>query len=397
MSKQRISDERIAEFVQQAKELGISYKEAADRFKIPVWKIYHYNMSLKKNDQPSPDHNTEPSPDQSQSGAEDTVQGNDHSTESPPSSTSLPAPQDSEKNGMPAQVKELIIQYRKQNPDYGFKRIEQYLRNAHFLVIPRKQIRAVLKEAGLLEQNDSSFDQDVSRNEPKGNRRFEAEAPGQLYQMDITYVYIEKIKVLYLINLIDDHSRFCVSASLQFDQSADTLIEVLHKAIEQYGRPEKLLTDQGSAFYSWSATRTKFQNYLDDMQIEHILTDPHHPTTTGKVERFHQTIKNELIRKVKFKHYVDALEKIDSFVYRYNYERPHQSLEGACPADRFMGVSVSKALARRELLSKDLHAGKGYLVHKFGSHETCLIYDGDQEPKVIINGVSSGAKNEHNS
>jgi hypothetical protein len=118
---------------------------------------------------------------------------------------------------------------------------------------------------------------------------------------------------------------------------------------------------------------------------------------TGKVERFHQTIKNELIRKVKFQNYVDALEKIDSFVYRYNYERPHQGLEGACPADRFMGVSVSKALARHELLSKDLHAGKGYLVHKFGSHETCIIYDGDQEPKVIINGVGYGAKNEHSS
>jgi transposase InsO family protein len=299
----------------------------------------------------------------------------------------------SDKSQLPAQVKEIIVHYREHNPDHGFKRIEQYLRNTHLLVIPRKQIRKVLKEKGLLEQHDSSFDNSEDSKEPRGTRRFEASKPCELYQMDITYVYIEGLKVLYLIDLIDDHSRFCLSASLRFDQSSDTLIEVLHNAILTFGKPEKLLTDQGTAFYSWSCEKTKFQNYLDDMRIEHIVADPHHPTTTGKVERFHQTIKNELIRKVKFKSYSDAVEKIETFVHHYNYQRPHQSLDGAYPADRFMGVSVSKALARHELLSNDLQHTKGYLVYKLGPHEVSIINRPDQAPQVYVNGVCYIAKN----
>ena len=385
MSQTKNSNEQIATIIQQAKDLGLSYKEAADRFGLPVWKIYEYNKAQKKNDKQTPKQTPDPSIDSSQEKTEQS------STQTPEVNRS----QDNETNGLPEQVKQLIIHYREHHPEHGFKRIEQYLQNTYFLVIPRKKIRQVLKEAGLLEHHDSSFDKKGSSNEPKAIRRFEAAGPRVLYQMDITYVYIKGIKVLYLINLIDDYSRFCLSSSLQFDQSADTLIEVLHQAIELYGQPKKLLTDQGRAFYTWSAEKTKFQHYLDDMHIEHILTDPHHPTTTGKVERFHQTLKNELIRKVKFKNYLDAVEKIESYIYHYNYERPHQGLDGVRPADRFMGVSVSQSLARHDLLSRELVTGKAYLVFKVGAHEICIVHLPDQEPKIIVNGACYAAHNTH--
>lgn len=374
MSKKKISKEQLAEIVSQAKNLGISYQEAAKRFEIPVWRLYHYNWSINKaGNNPA---ELDPDPAAIQKADSSDNEARSRSDNNPAADGNLPD-----------EVSRIIIQYRKEHPDHGFKRLEQHLQNRHFLVIPRKKIREALKNAGLLDQLDSSFDKNKAAAEPERDRRFEAARPGELYQMDVTYIYIEGIKVLYLINLIDDHSRFCLSSSLQFDQSADTLIEVLHHAIEMYGKPDKLLTDQGPSFYTWSFQKTKFQAYLDDMQIEHIVADPHHPTTTGKVERFHQTIKNELIRKVKFKSYADALEKIEAFVYYYNYERPHQSLNGEHPADRFMGVSLSKSLARNRLLAKDIHNGKGYLIYKFGSHEVCIIHEPDQEPKVIINGV----------
>lgn len=379
MNKKKVTQEEIAKAVSKAHELGIGYKEAAERFGIPVWKIYHYNCKRNKKTQDSNSDKQEPG----YSGFADPIEPEGNAKQ-PVLSEPL---QDSQPNELPSEVRNIIVQYRKEHPDHGFKRIEQHLQNRHFLVIPRKKIRQALKNAGLLDQLDSSFDKNKAAAEPERDRRFEAAKPGELYQMDVTYIYIEGIKVLYLINLIDDHSRFCLSSSLQFDQSADTLIEVLHRAIEMYGKPDKLLTDQGPSFYTWSFQKTKFQAYLDDMQIEHIVTDPHHPTTTGKVERFHQTIKNELIRKVKFKSYADALEKIEAFVYYYNYERPHQSLNGQHPADRFMGVSVSKSLARNRLLTKDIHNGKGYLIYKFGCHEVCIIHEPDEEPKVIINGV----------
>ncbi len=64
-----------------------------------------------------------------------------------------------------------------------------------------------------------------------------------------------------------------------------TLIEVLHNASVRYGRPRKLLTDQDRGFYTWSMEQTAFQRYLDDMEIEHIVSEPHIPQSTGKVER----------------------------------------------------------------------------------------------------------------
>ena len=388
MSKKRFTNEQIAEVVTKANDLGISYQEAADRFGIPVWRIYQYNQQSKTLNKDCIDSSTHQDDNQQQSNS-DSLSPKSSSQQQPISKPSLGP----EKNKLPEPVKDIIVHYREQNPHHGFKRIEQYLRNTHLLVIPRKQIRQVLKEAGLLQQNDSSFDsQNVATQELQGTRRFEADKPCELYQMDISYVYIEGLKVLYLIDLIDDHSRFCLASSLRFDQSADTLIEVLHKAIEAYDKPEKLLTDQGTAFYSWSCEKTKFQQYLDDMKIEHIVADPHHPTTTGKVERFHQTIKNELIRKVKFKSYTDALEKIETFIHHYNYERPHQSLDGLCPADRFMEVSVSRTLARQELLSKDLNPAKGYLIYKLGPHEVSIVHRPDESPKVFVNGVRYIAK-----
>ena len=76
------------------------------------------------------------------------------------------------------------------------------------------------------------------------------------------------------------------------------MIEVLHNANVRYGKPRKLLTDQGRGFYSWSMEQTAFQRYLDDMEIEHIVSDPHSPQSTGKVERLIQSIKKELLQKV---------------------------------------------------------------------------------------------------
>ena len=88
----------------------------------------------------------------------------------------------------------------------------------------------MLKDAGLLETCDSSFD--LEEVPAKGTRRFEAKRPGELWQMDVTYVYIHKIPVLYLVVIIDDHSRYCVAAELSRDQRVETLIGVLHNACD---------------------------------------------------------------------------------------------------------------------------------------------------------------------
>ena len=415
----------VAQVVQKAEQLDLSYIDAAERFGIPVWRIYRYNHALNQESSSSPSgdaclpreiacHVSQGEPVGSSGeipSCQDALNGTTDS--SPKTDVPLPDGKTSQaanpekaclersrkelaqansvpavSSSLPDEVQQLIVDYKRENPDCGFKRIEQHLRNSHFLLVPRKRIRQVLKDTGLLGLNDSSFDRNGNAcSEPKGSRRFEASAPGELYQMDITYVYITGLSVLYLVDVIDDHSRFCLRSVLRTDQSADTLIDVLHDAIVEYGKPKKLLTDEGSAFYSWSTEKNKFQQYLDDQRIEHIVADPHSPTTTGKVERFHQTIKNELIRKVKFKDYGDAVTRIKAYVHHYNYERPHQALGGARPADRFMGVNGGRTLAHEKLVAKEPDRGKGYLLFKLDAYEVSIVLKAEHAPELYVNGV----------
>ena len=223
---------------------------------------------------------------------------------------------------------ELIVDYRRENPDYGYKRIENYLKSDHFVIVPRKKIREVLKLHGLIGSGDSSFDKNKTDNDDgkcgNGTRRFEASYPRELYQMDITYVYLANDGVYYLVIVLDDYSRFCVCSELRRDQQGLSMIEVLHRAIERYGKPTKLLTDQGSSFYSWSREQTLFGRYLDDMKIEHIVADPHSPQTLGKVERLNQTVQRELLNKGYFcgSGYPEACAGIADYFHQYNYARP---------------------------------------------------------------------------
>jgi len=279
---------KVGEIVAKVRELGLSYKDGAKKFGVKPWVLYDHNRKKNKHDTSGTNEATVPAKLET---------ANHEARENTGAGATLPG-----------DVGELICSYRRAHREHGFKRIQDLLKQKHLVVVTRKQIRRVLKDAGLLESCDSSFDREP---EPaKGSRRFEAAYPGEMWQMDLTYVYISGIPVLYLVLIIDDHSRYCIAAELVRDQRADTLIGILHNAVTVYGPPRKLLTDQGSGFYSWSREQTRFQEYLDDGRIEHVVGEPHSPQSQGKVERFVQTIRDELLSRVKFKGFEDAQGKI---------------------------------------------------------------------------------------
>jgi len=345
---------QIGELISKIKEQGLSLKEGALRCGISPGILYDYNRRQKEG------------------GIKDPVEGG--------SVVDKPT-----KDGVyfPLEIRNLILDHRREHPDHGFKRIQDELKKKHLVVVTRKRIRSILKEGGFLEVLDSSFD---GKDEPaKGTRRFEAGYAGELYQMDVTYVYITGIPVLYLIVIVDDYSRFCVAADLCRDQKGSTLIEVLHNAGVRHGKPRKLLTDQGRGFYTWSMEETVFQHYLDEMKIEHIVSDPHSPETCGKVERLIQTIKKELLHKVCFSGYEDARRGIDAFLRGYNFERPHQGIGGEVPSNRFYGVRSEVSRAESELLSKAIDVSKGYLVYKI--HDRALsVVSSPEGLQVFLDG-----------
>ncbi len=365
---------QIGEIVGKIKELGLKYSKGAEQFGINVKEIYEYNRQIKKKKQHN-DSNVLPEKTDLAIDSEEA----DKFGEEVKSSTieSLPL--------LPEGVRKIIIDYRKQHPEHGYKRIEEHLKKHHFVVVSRKKIRELLKAHGLEKTLDSSFDKDDQADIKKGTRRFEANYPRELYQMDVTYVYISGIPVLYQAVVIDDFSRFCVASDLRNDQKGTTMIDVLHQAIERYGKPRKLLTDQGTSFYSWSYEHTLFQKYLDDQKIEHIVADPHSPQTLGKVERLHQTVQKELLHKTRFNSFQEAKRGIEEYIHSYNYNRPHQGINGAFPSDRFWGIKGETARIETMLKAKSLDFSKGYLIFKNQDH-TISVVGSSKGLQVFING-----------
>lgn len=367
--------EELGEYISRIRELGLSFVEGADRFGLDVKAIYRYNHQRRQKEKR----------EQTSCLKENVVERGLASKKKPvfppvksDSSTSAAAVSTSPSpNGLPAVVEDLIVSYRQAHPDYGYKRIADELKSRHFVVVQRKKIREILKQRGLVDSNDSSFDKSSAGDKAKGSRRFEASYPRELYQMDMTYVYLPNNAVYYLVIIVDDYSRFCVGSELRLDQRGHSMIEVLHRAIERYGKPTRLLTDQGSSFYSWSRNQTLFSRYLDDMQIEHIVADPHSPQTLGKVERLNQTIQRELLNKVQFSGFEQARGSILDYFHHYNYSRPHQGIGGSFPASRFHGVIGESSRIESELCGHGIDFSRGYLVFKMHDHSISIVCNGE--------------------
>jgi hypothetical protein len=141
-----------------------------------------------------------------------------------------------------------------------------------------------------------------------------------------------------LISGIDDHSRFCVSAALVVRATARPVCDALIAAMGRYGIPEQILTDNGKVFtgrFGVGLGEVLFDRLCREHGIRHLLTAPHSPTTTGKVERFHRTIRAELLAGRSFETLEQAQEALDAWVGYYNAERPHQGIGMVEPARRF--------------------------------------------------------------
>lgn len=381
---------KIGEYVSLIEKQGMSYVDGANHFGISLSSIYKYNSQIKNK-----------IPLESSSEKSNSVEGqcfpNSPSTlgtespsvesgeESIPSVVEGSVANQSVNVSLPPGVADLILNYRQTYPDHGYKRIEDHLKSRYFVVVPRKKIRELLKSHGLTGDSDSSFDKSSLEHRVKGTRRFEASYPRELYQMDITYVYLVNQTVYYLVVIIDDNSRFCVACELMRDYRGVSMIEVLHRACERYGKPSKLLTDQGSSFYSWSREQTLFSRYLDDMQIEHIVANPHSPQTCGKVERFNQTIQRELLNKAHLESYEGVRQQIEKYMHHYNYERPHQGIGGACPASRFQGVIGETSRIESELFGNGIDFSRGYLVFKMFENTISIVCNGGGL-QVFLNG-----------
>jgi transposase InsO family protein len=214
-------------------------------------------------------------------------------------------------------------------PGLGPSQIRNQLKRRG-IVVSVKSVRRVMMEKQGYKTSA------VKKQEEPAVRRFEADRPRQLLQMDILEFYIHKLKVYALIAL-DDYSRFIMAWKLFTEANMENVIKTFKEMIERYGKVEKVLTDRAMVFYSWKGIN-QFQKLLEEYEIDQLVAAPHHPQTLGKVEAVNKNLQKELISKVEFSSLIDAEEKIGKWFQHYNYTRTHQGIGGVLvPADRFFG------------------------------------------------------------
>jgi transposase InsO family protein len=244
---------------------------------------------------------------------------------------------------LPELTKRTILMLKETNPEWGCQRISDMLLRGPALPASPSTVSKVLHEAGY------QLEEVPTRAHPDKIRSFERARSNQLWQTDLfTFVLKRQNRRVFLVAFMDDHSRFIVSYGLHASQSTALVMEVLRAGITSHGTPEEILTDNGSQYVTWRG-KSAFSREMEKRGIRHVIAAPRRPQTLGKVERFWGTLWRECLEASVFLDLGDAQKRIGLFIDYYNFQRPHQGLDGLVPADRFFGAApdVLKTLKER--------------------------------------------------
>jgi len=244
-------------------------------------------------------------------------------------------------------VEAAVVAARRAHPSWGADRIRfQLERDAVGPVPGRTSVYRALVRNGLVEAGPR-------RKKRSDYRRWERGRPMELWQMDVVGgFHLADGTEVKAVSGIDDNSRFVVSAMLVARATAKPVCDALLVALRRWGCPEQILTDNGKVFTgrfgpAGSSAEVLFDRICAENGIRHLLTAPRSPTTTGKVERWHKTMRKEFLadHDRRWETIAEFQAALDAWVIEYNTDRPHQSLGMRPPVDRFQlaGVGVSAA------------------------------------------------------
>jgi transposase InsO family protein len=237
------------------------------------------------------------------------------------------------------EIEARICELRREHPGWGPRRIEHQLGRLGLEPVPsRSAIYRCLKRHGLIELRRRRKRRDEFR-------RWERERPMELWQMDVMGgVLLDDGTELKVVTGVDDHSRFCIAAGLVTRATSKAVCGVLSAALARHGIPDEILTDNGKVFtgrFGPQPVEVMFDRILRENGISHRHTAVRSPTTTGKIERFHQSLRKEFLADRSFASIEETQGELDRWVADYNTVRPHQALEMATPADRFRLTPIS--------------------------------------------------------
>jgi transposase InsO family protein len=243
-------------------------------------------------------------------------------------------------NQTPPPIDQYVVELRENDPEWGAKKLHRIILNHkeqgmyQYSTVPCKTtITKILKRNGLVPPNRSK--------QSEGFERFEYDYPNELWQMDYKgYFRLLNKEFCHPLTITDDHSRYNICLKACEDQKEMTVKQSLISVFRRYGLPYKILTDNGSPWGtagndSADGIRyyTSLEKWLIQLNIKLIHGRPYHPQTQGKEERFHRTLKQELINYEQFRDHVHCQNRFDLWREKYNCIRPHEAINFKTPAE----------------------------------------------------------------
>jgi transposase InsO family protein len=224
----------------------------------------------------------------------------------------------------------LILETRSQFPAWGGRKLRQYLLNLGKKTIPcEKTINRILLRHECIEPQESQ--------KRKTFIRFEKEFPNELWQMD----FKGHFKVLdagrcHPLTVLDDHSRYSICIKACASENTENVKTALEEAFSIYGLPNAMTMDNGPPWKGnppWHLSRLTVWLMRLGIKISH--STPRHPQTQGKDERFHRSLKAEVLKYHQFSNLAEAQERFDEWREIYNNLRPHEGIGLECPISRY--------------------------------------------------------------
>ncbi len=220
-------------------------------------------------------------------------------------------------------IEAAVLAMREENPSWGGRTIHAVLEADGIKGLPSaKTCSNILKRNGCIKPEEPL--------KHRAYQRFEREQCNSLWQTDFKgdFGLLDGSRC-YPLDILDDHSRFCIRTEPK--NSATGVKESFIQAFQEYGLPDAILSDHGSQFAGFKGGYTHFERWLMDLDILPIHGRIMHPQTQGKIERFHRTMKAELLRE-PFLDLKDAKKHFARWRWKYNEIRPHSALNMKTPA-----------------------------------------------------------------
>lgn len=263
----------------------------------------------------------------------------------------------------PPEVEAMVLEMRRAHAYWGARRIAFELARKGVEPAPSESaVYRCLVRAAVIDP--------ISRRRRRETwKRWERAVPMELWQLDVVHGFaLADGTGAKALTGIDDHSRYCVSARLMARERTQAVCDGFSSAMRIYGVPGQVLTDNGKVFtgrFAQPPVEVLFDRICRENGVDHILTQPRTPTTTGKIERFHRSLRVEFNTRQVFKNLKTAQEALDEWVSYYNTQRPHQALGDATPESRFRATDGN---LQRRLTPRPERNGEQWVCRKVASN-----------------------------